>query len=120
MVSAEITIFEELENLALNLDRREVNLPLPSPAFSAAASGFKSDDASSITIPDISAQHNLCRKKWTNFVVLAFIKKNSYAKLIVLRWMVTRYIWNIIAFLRCHYAYLSIIITRKLSALNHN
>ena len=26
--------------------------------------------------------------------------------------MVTRYVWNMIAFLRCHYAYLSIILTR--------
>ena len=34
--------------------------------------------------------------------------------------MVTRYVGNMIAFLRCHYAYLSITITSKLSALNHN
>ena len=34
--------------------------------------------------------------------------------------MVTRYIGNMIAFLRCHYAYLSITIASKLSALNHN
>ena len=50
----------------------------------------------------------------------ALIEKNSYAKLKVLRLMVTRYIGNMIAFLRCHYAYLSITITSKLSALNHN
>ena len=47
------------------------------------------------------------------------IKKNSYAKL-VLRLMITRYIENMTAFLRCHYAFLSIIITNKLSALNRN
>ena len=47
-------------------------------------------------------------------------KKNSYAKLIVLRLMVTRYIGNMIVFLRCHYAHLSITITSKLSALNYN
>ena len=51
---------------------------------------------------------------------LALIKKNSYVKLKVLRLMVTCYIWNMIAFLRCHYAYLSITIASKLSALNHN
>ena len=34
--------------------------------------------------------------------------------------MVTRYIENMIAFLRRYYAYLSITITSKLSALNHN
>ena len=34
--------------------------------------------------------------------------------------MATRYIGNMIAFLRCHYAYLPITITSKLSALNHN
>ena len=34
--------------------------------------------------------------------------------------MVIRYIGNMIAFLCCHYAYLSITITSKLSALNHN
>ena len=34
----------------------------------------------------------------------ALIKKNSCAKLIVLHLMVTRYIGNMIAFLRCHYA----------------
>ena len=44
-------------------------------------------------------------------------KKNWYAKLIVLRFMVTRYIRNMNAFLHCHYAYLSITITGKLSAL---
>ena len=50
----------------------------------------------------------------------ALIKKNSCAKLIVLRVMVTRYIGNMIVFLCCHYAHLSITITSKLSALNHN
>ena len=49
----------------------------------------------------------------------ALIKKNSYAKFKVLRLMITRYIRNMIAVLRCHYAYLSITITSKL-ALNHN
>ena len=47
-------------------------------------------------------------------------KKNSCAKLIVLRLMVTCYIGNMIIFLRCHYVHLSITITSKLSALNHN
>ena len=56
---------------------------------------------------DISVQPNGRRKKY------------SYAKLIVLRLMVTRYIGNMIAFLRRHYAYLSITITSKLSTLNH-
>ena len=50
----------------------------------------------------------------------ALIKKNSCAKLIVLRLMVTRYIGNMIVFLHCHYTYLSITITSKLSALNHS
>ena len=34
--------------------------------------------------------------------------------------MVTRYVQNMIVFLRCHYAYLLITITSKLSAFNHN
>ena len=34
--------------------------------------------------------------------------------------MVTRYIGNMIVFLRCHYAFLSFTITSKLSALNHS
>ena len=34
--------------------------------------------------------------------------------------MVAYYIRNMIAFLHCYYAYLSITITSKLSALNHN
>ena len=41
------------------------------------------------------------KKKKTNFVVFG-VKKNSYAKFIVLRLMVTRYIGNMIAFLRCY------------------
>ena len=60
------------------------------------------------------------KKNEPTLLYSAMIKKNSYAKLIVLRLMVTRYIENMIAFLRCHYAYLSITITSKLSALNHN
>ena len=88
-------------------------------------------------IYDISAQHNQCRSenwrrpKWAQveigkekneptWLYLALIKKNSCAKLIALRLMVNRYIGNMIVFLRCHYAYLSITITSKLSALNHN
>ena len=47
-------------------------------------------------------------------------QKNSCAKLIVLRLMVSCYIGNMIVFLRCHYAHLSITITSKLSVLNHN
>ena len=35
----------------------------------------------------------------------------------VLRLMVTRYVWNMIAFLRCHYAYLSIILTFEVTIL---
>ena len=50
----------------------------------------------------------------------ALIKKNSCVKLIVLRLMVTCYIGNMIVCFHCHYAYLSITITSKLSALNHN
>ena len=50
----------------------------------------------------------------------ALIKKKSCAKLIVLRLMVTHCIGNMIVLLRCHYAYLSITITRKLLVLNHN
>ena len=77
-------------------------------------------------IYDISAQHNQrtskSAQKQNELILLysALIKKNSYAKLIALRLMVTRYIGNMIAFLRCHYAYLSITLTSKLSALNHN
>ena len=59
-------------------------------------------------------------KNESTWLYLALIKKNSCAKLIVLRLMVTRYIGNMIVFLRCHYAHLSITITSKLSALNHN
>ena len=72
------------------------------------------------------AQHN---RRWSKsaqkkneptLLYSALIKKNSCAKLIVLRLMVTRYVGNMIAFLRCRYANLSITITSKLSALNHN
>ena len=79
----------------------------------------------------ISAGQNRCRSKPVQvkigtekneptWLYLALIKKNSYAKLIVLRLMVTRYIGSMIVFLRCHYAHLSITTTSKLSALNHN
>ena len=50
----------------------------------------------------------------------ALIKKISCTKLIVLHLKVTCYIGNMIVFLRYHYAHLSITITSKLSALNHN
>ena len=70
---------------------------------------------------DISAQHNRRRKKMNQLCCIrCCLKKNSCAKLIVLRLMVTQYIGNMIVFLRCHYAHLSITITSKLSALNHN
>ena len=68
-----------------------------------------------------SAQVKMAQKK--NELTLLFstlIKKKSFAKLTVLRLMVTHYIGNMIVFLPCHYAYLSITITSKLSALNHN
>ena len=66
--------------------------------------------------PDISAQN----KNEPTCLYLTLIKKNSCAKLIVLRLMITRYIGNMIVFLHCHYAHLSITITSTLSALNHN
>ena len=80
---------------------------------------------------DILAQHNWRRPKSVQVKIaaekneltllyLALIEKNSYVKLKVLRLMVACYSGNMIAFLRCHYAYLSITITSKLSALNHN
>ena len=59
-------------------------------------------------------------KKRTNLVVIGVDNKNLCAKLIVLCLLVTRYIGNMIVFVRCHYAYLLIIITSKLSVLNHN
>ena len=61
----------------------------------------------------MGAGQNRHRKKKT-LLYLALIKKNSYAELMVLCLMVTHYIWNMIAFiafLHCHYAYLSITIT---------
>ena len=70
-----------------------------------------------------SAQAKISAEKKNELTLLysALIKKkNSYSKLIFLRSMVIRYIGNMIAFLRCHYAYLSITITSKLSALNLN
>ena len=81
---------------------------------------------------DISSQHNrhrsklaqarICAEKKTNQLccIRHLLKNKLCAKLVVLRLMVTHYIGNMIAFLRCHYAYLSITITSKLSALNHN
>ena len=60
--------------------------------------------------PDISAQAKIAQvkiaaeKNELTLLYSALIKKNSCAKLIVLR---------------CHYAHLSITITSKLSALNH-
>ena len=60
------------------------------------------------------------KKNEPTLLYSALIKKYSYAKLILLRSMATRYIGNMIAFLRCNFAYLSITITSKLSALNHN
>ena len=83
-------------------------------------------EISSRVIYDISAQQNRHRSKLAQkkneltLLYSAMIKKKSCAKLIVLHLMVTRYIGNMIAFLRCHYAYLSITITSKLAALNHN
>ena len=50
------------------------------------------------------------KKNESTLLYLALIKKNSYAELIVLRLVVTCYIGNIIAFLHCHYAYLSILL----------
>ena len=47
------------------------------------------------------------KKNEPTWLYSALIKKNSCAKLIVLRLMVTRYIGNMIVFLRCHYAHLS-------------
>ena len=74
-----------------------------------------------LTIPDISTQVKIgAEKNELTLLYSALIKKNSYAKFKVLRLTVTRYIRNMIAFLRCHYAYLSITITSNLSALNHN
>ena len=72
------------------------------------------------SIYDISAQNNRRRPKFAQkneptWLYSALIKKNSCAKLIVLRLMVTRYIGNMIVFLRCHYAHLSITITSKRS-----
>ena len=64
---------------------------------------------------DISAQ----KKNELTLLYSELIRKNSYAKLIVLRLMVTHYIGNMIAFLRCHNVYLSITIISKLSVLNH-
>ena len=77
---------------------------------------------------DISAQHNRHRsesaqkKNELTLLYSALIKKKWYAFDVfeILHLMVTRYIGNMIAFLHCHYAYLSIAITSKLSALNHN
>ena len=67
-----------------------------------------------------AGQNRRRKKNKLTLLYSALIKKNSYAKFKVLRLMVTRYVGNMIAFLRCHYAYLSITITSKLSALNHN
>ena len=67
---------------------------------------------------DISVKRIRHRKNEPTLLYSALIKKNSCAKLIVLRLMVTPYIGNMIAFLRCHYAYLSITITSKLSFLH--
>ena len=80
---------------------------------------------------DIFAQHNRhqSNRRWSKsaqkkneptWLYSALIKKNSCAKLIVLCLMVTCYIGNMIVFLRCHYAHLSITITSKLSVFNHN
>ena len=92
---------------------------------------FERKTLGSSPIYDIPAQHNRRRSKSVlakigseknklTLMYSALIIKSSYAKLKVLRLMVTCYIGNMIAFLRCHYAYLSITITSKLSALNHN
>ena len=86
---------------------------------------------SKLTQVKIGAGQNLRRSKFVQvkigaekneptWLYLALIKKNSCAKLIVLHLMVTRYIGNMIVFLRCHNAHLSITITSKLPALNHN
>ena len=73
--------------------------------------------------PYISVQQNQRRTFWHNTIgstgqnqgrkkneltllYSALIEKSLYAKLIVLRLMVTCYIGNMIAFLHCHYAYL--------------
>ena len=69
----------------------------------------------------IGTDHSQHRKdKELTLLYLALIKENLYAKLIVLLLIVTCYIGNMIAFFCCHYAYLSITITSKLSALNCN
>ena len=96
-----------------------------SPASLAFQTAFKSDlrhFGATKSAQDISrsAGQNRCRKNEPTLLYSALIKKNSFAKLIVLRLMVTRYIGNMIVFLHCHYAHLSITITSKLSALNHN
>ena len=67
-----------------------------------------------MVIPDISAQQNWRRTCQQNIIAAekneltllysALLKKYLYAKLIVLCSMVTDYIWNMIAFLLCHYA----------------
>ena len=56
------------------------------------------------------AQQNRPTQKNELCCIRRKLKKNIVRK--VLRLMVTRYVWNMIAFLRCHYAYLSIILTR--------
>ena len=50
----------------------------------------------------------------------ALIKKRICCEVNSFAFMVTRYFGNMIAFLLCHYTYLSITTTSKLSALNHN
>ena len=68
-----------------------------------------------------SVQVNIgAEKNEPTWLYSALIKKNSCAKLIVLRLMITCYIGNMIVFLRWHYAHLSIPFTSTLSALNHN
>ena len=60
----------------------------------------------------IGAGRNRRRKK--NELTICCIRRELKIKIVrkLLRLMVTRYVWNMIAFLRCHYAYLSIILTR--------
>ena len=79
-------------------------------------------DISAQQNPRRTFQHNVigAEKNEPTWLYSALIKKNLCANLIVLRLMVTRYIRNMIVFLHCHYAHLSITITSKLSVLNHN
>ena len=54
---------------------------------------------------------NLAQKKYESTLLYSCELEIKMVRK-VWRSMVTRYVWSMIAFLRCHYAYLSIILTR--------